>query len=155
MWETIIVGIVGLGGIAGTFFAPYYVQERLERRREAREFRRVRRLVLEEVETIQMHLEMILDEGRAPTHAPASELFPTAQWEENRRVLAESLSDAIWEPLPRYFHTLPRARELVTRAEPGAQLDEETRRLLNDSLELVRDISTSLEAARRPPALER
>jgi hypothetical protein len=89
--------------------------------------------------------------GRAPTEAFApSDLFPTGQWDDNKRVLAEALPKVVWALLPRYFHTLPKARLLITRLEPGESFEQTQLELLTSSLELARDVSEALEKCDAP-----
>jgi hypothetical protein len=47
----IATGAVGVAGIEAAFFAPAWSQQVIEERREARAFRRARRLVAEEMES--------------------------------------------------------------------------------------------------------
>jgi hypothetical protein len=53
-WTTFFIvlatAVVGIAGIIATFFAPARAQKQVERRREARDFRRATRLVAQELE---------------------------------------------------------------------------------------------------------
>jgi hypothetical protein len=57
-----VTGTVGLAGIIGTFFAPTWAQRSIAQRNEKREFRRARRLVVVELQTIVRHLEFLSEE---------------------------------------------------------------------------------------------
>ena len=93
----LVTGTLGLAGIVATFFAPTWSQTKLERRREAREFRRARRLVdaeLEHAATVLQMLLQALDEKRAS--GVFGEDLPRTAWEEHRVTLAADLSDEAW-----------------------------------------------------------
>jgi hypothetical protein len=48
-WGIIATAALGVAGVLGTFFAPTWSQQTMERRRERRAFRRAQRLVAEEL----------------------------------------------------------------------------------------------------------
>jgi hypothetical protein len=113
--------ILGLAGIAAAFFAPSWVQTRLERRREKRDFRRATRLVAHEARKNWVWLECLeslVDE--AEDGLPATELnfFWTEQWDRESGVLAASLRDSDWERLHFAYGLLISVRALY-------ELDEE------------------------------
>jgi hypothetical protein len=54
--------VVGLGGIAAAFFAPTWSQMKIERRREARDFRKAQRLVADELDMNARVLALITSE---------------------------------------------------------------------------------------------
>jgi hypothetical protein len=83
-------------------------------RADSRAFRKARRLVLEELETTVIHLELLLHNGTTPMGiGAAADLFPMTQWEEHRATPAELLPDDVWEPMPRVFQSLRTHRLLL------------------------------------------
>jgi hypothetical protein len=100
-WVAILAtAAVGIAGIAATFFAPAHAQERLDERREKRELRVAKRLVLVEIEET---LERIDFSRRRIEDAPAvgfekhvvdPKLLTKDAWKTHRAVLAASLDGA-------------------------------------------------------------
>jgi hypothetical protein len=63
-----VTGTVGLAGIIGTFFAPTWAQRSIE-------FRRARRLVVEELQTIVRHLEFLSEERHVLIYQQGTNAF--------------------------------------------------------------------------------
>jgi hypothetical protein len=108
----ITTGALGALGIAGTFLAPNWTQQRAERRKASRDFRQSKRLIGAEIDalgaTLDLFLESLLrddDEGRAGgldyiTQAGRLDL-PT--WDEHKVVLAASLPDDAWKAVLGFY----------------------------------------------------
>ena len=89
----ISTGVLGLAGIVATFFAPTWTERTLDRRREARAFRRAQRLVANELSSLHASFSAAIKHDAPPTALPT---LTTGAWEAERSVLAESLPDDLW-----------------------------------------------------------
>lgn len=77
MWEHDLItagapATVGVAGILGTFFAPTWTQRKMAQRRERRTFRQVSRLVLDELDSLEMHFRLLVENGNAAGSGPPS-----------------------------------------------------------------------------------
>src|SRR5437764_8519104 len=93
----IATGVVGLAGIAAAFFAPAWSQERLERRRELRDFRSARRLVAQEL--YLAHVDTIVHDKPGALPPDALDFFQTSEWDAHKATLSRELADADYEPV--------------------------------------------------------
>lgn len=151
MWQHDLItagvpGIVGLAGIWGTLPAPYRSQHRLALRAERRSFRRARRLVLEELETIEMHLRLLIENGSIPLR-DLDQLLPTTVWERHRDALAECLGDNDWAGVPAVMWSVARHRMILRDRPTGSPLTPDDLRNLVEAAELVHGVRELLERA--------
>jgi hypothetical protein len=138
MWQDELVtvgvtGTVGLAGIIGTFFAPTWAQRSIALRNEKREFRRARRLVVEELQTIVRDLEFLSKEGHVPI-INKGQMLPTSAWDEYRDVLTMSLSDRDWAELPTVIGGMETHRRLISSADSGATLSADALQFVSLSI---------------------
>jgi len=148
--STLVVGLVGLAGIVGTFYAPARVARLMEERRERREFRRAKRLVLEELETIKVHLELLQLNLSTPRYeaATGAPYLPTVQWEGQKSFLAESLDDEVWGLLPTVLHGVDRHRNIILRDPPQTPLTAQALASIAEEIELVEAAHEALRDAK-------
>jgi len=152
MWETDLInagipGLVGVAGILGTFFAPAWATRKAARRRERRDFRTASRLVLDELETIEIHFRLLVEDGRVPTRDLADGFLPTAAWNEYKAVLAEMLDDNDWAGIPTMMGTIDHHRLLIGDQGAGTQLSQTLLDRANEAADLVHELRERLERA--------
>ena len=102
-------------------FAPSWAQRKIARRTERREFRRARRLVVEELETIERHLDLLSENRHVPIF-DADRMLPTTAWDTYREVLATALADDDWDGLPVVLGTMEQHRRLLMSQPPEPNL---------------------------------
>jgi hypothetical protein len=171
-WSTVVVGVAGIVttgvvGIKGQIDAVRLARdarrqtselagdavehERIENRRpDVRDFRRARRLVLIEIDTIKMHYDLVVTERRLPIQSAweAGGIFPTDDWEACRGILATSIVDeTAWNGLANFMYTVARMRSLLSGQEPGSEMTPEILRLAAEGNELAPMAQQSLEQA--------
>jgi hypothetical protein len=108
-------GLVGLGGILAAFFAPTRTQRTIERRREAREFRRARRVVADEMSGAADGFRFVAQIGRIPDGPllESSAFMPSEAWLAERGVLATSLDNDVWQVVSRAMAGLEKGRTAI------------------------------------------
>src|SRR5436190_8369112 len=95
-WGAAATAVVGVTGIAGTFFAPYWGQSKLEGRRARSSFRKARRLVLDEVASLIAQLDLMLKAQRAPDDSTTA--LETPRWTQHAETLADYLEEGHGRP---------------------------------------------------------
>ena len=123
--ETLIVGVVGVAGIAATLLAPAYARRWTAERAERRDVRAAARLVAHDLNLISVHLNVLVDQGRAGRDDV--ERLPLAGWEDARSTLAAALPWEDWQALTNAFG---RAESLRSLFNVRGSLDGKTRDLL-------------------------
>jgi hypothetical protein len=135
-----ITAVVSLAGIAGTFFAPNWQEERSERRQTARSIRRATRLVGHELET--NGLLIAFAHGQLAEHSVVQK-FEYEAWTVNREALAdaEEIPDALWQRLARSYTLLNAAERALPNLARG---DTDARANLlgqaNEAAELAKEL---------------
>jgi hypothetical protein len=100
MTGTILVAVVGLAGIIGTFLAPTWTQRRTEDRQSERDFRTAQRLVTHELESIGWKFEHVAEDGAVPPLEAFEYQLATPLWPRENAALARLLADdEVWERL--------------------------------------------------------
>jgi hypothetical protein len=154
----IATALVGLAGIAATFFAPSWAQTKLDRRRENREFRRASRLVWHEVRknrtTAGVFKEAV---ERASDVVPSNirDLIWTGHWQTQSAVLATSLSDEDWRSVEHAYALLESVPLIfdayvnLQRSNTDANVLSDLRTSMAETLDKARERLGQAEAALR------
>jgi hypothetical protein len=97
--------IVGVAGIAGTFFAPAWNERRTRRERDVEEFRIARRLVMVELARLNNHVRTAVH-SEADVMRAISQVgtFGTPEWDAHRLVLARTLDYDVWLKVAQAYH---------------------------------------------------
>lgn len=128
IWATAAVGIAG---ILGTFFGPWWQQRAAANRQRLANFRTAKRVVFSEIQDLRAQLEALRLNGIAPLgHAP---ILETPGWSEHRNVLADALSDDAWKPLADFFRKIVQCRGSVVSTPPLSALEPVLMALLPDA----------------------
>ena len=117
----IATAIVGVAGIAATFFAPTWSEARIARSRADREFRVARRLVGAELEVISVQLQALTD-SRAIHADDLKAFFPTAEFDTHKTPLANLLPDERWESVANAYSQIGATKFMLRR---GGELTEQ------------------------------
>jgi hypothetical protein len=173
MWTTAVTTLlaVGVGGLV-----TYVVQVRLEDRRIAaaeraeqakvereaaaeqlrieKEMRVANRLLLEELDTLVVHHQLLLEAKTVPDWTVEDNgvrFLSTEVWQSYQPILAREIADDVWDVLATYMNTVPRLRAMLRLRGPRQDLDAELAHI-ERSLELATDAYLQL-AGELPPSL--
>lgn len=154
-WATTLLAVVAGGAV--TYFGQLLIEARraktaeaVERRSAEAELRTAKRLTMDELETIHLHQQLILNEGRYPSNRDVLDrLLPTSDWETYRGVLARELEDDHWASLARMMHSVASQRATVAGGTEGGRISDDVREGLRSGAELSADIYTQIVG--RPP----
>jgi hypothetical protein len=129
----------------------------VERERDAvlatAEFGVAMRLVLAELDTVVMHYDLVIREGRYPqAYDPARSLllFPTDAWVANKRTLAAGLPEVQWVTLDATMTGAEITRVLVYRGTPGEPISAYHLHQMQNGRQHAHDVYVSL-AGIEPP----
>ena len=146
VWAT---ALVGLAGIMAAFFAPWWVQTKLEGRRENRAFRRATRLVGHEARRNQRRVTAVVGvfaaraKGLDPRLGGGTDL-----WDREAGVLASSLRESDWSVVSRAYALLVPVQgfyqEVAFRLDVGQEVSEDDRESLVTMLE---DAASNFDSA--------
>lgn len=158
-WLVTLLAVV-VGGLLS-----YFVQVRLEGRREQRgrereraaddaEMRVAMRLMLEDLDTINSHFEWLVQRGKysVVTDAVTDFFLPVEAWETNRPTLARGLPDAQWDTLSPFMTTMQAVRHLVMEMEDESPVSEEDLDLFRRHAQKARDLYEMLSGRPAPTA---
>jgi hypothetical protein len=117
-WVTALIGLAGvvIGGLI-TGGIDYF----LEWRREERALRQAKRLVALELETLRVHLELLVEENKVPSRPALGQVgffLATEAWDAHKNLLAALLSDQEWRFVSAPYDVLPAVKLLIGAAEP-------------------------------------
>ena len=129
-WAITLLAV--LAGGAVTYIGQLLIEARRERsaheaekRAASAELRTAIRLTMDELETVHLHQQLILDEGRYPSNRDVIDrLMPTADWETHRGTLARELPDDQWESLARTMTSVASQRAIIKAGLEGEQIPE-------------------------------
>lgn len=145
--------LVGLAGIGATLLGAWWGEHKIDSRRKEdaerqarRAFRVAKRLVVEELETVEMHLAMMIEHG-PPTEDEAEQaMLPATSWEAHKQTLALELSNELWSALAPTVHATASLRS-VLRGKTRATLNARENKHMKDHLSLVESVRGQLAAA--------
>jgi hypothetical protein len=85
-----------------------------------------KRLVAEELQTIAMHLDLLIQNGLTPPIENTErrlKFMPTTAWEANKETLAGKgvLSDDDWQSTAALFHAVANLRVVILDEPPGTK----------------------------------
>lgn len=140
-WGLITTAIVAVAGITATFFAPWWTQGRIERRRELHDFRVAKRLVTLELRRLIIDLGAIRD-APAIFDPVLTGFLDVPEWEAHKATLARSLSEDAWGHLRDTYTAVEKMRAALTLGH-GRELTEGHKRLLGEVIQIAtRAVST-------------
>ena len=114
-----------------------------------RRFRKAKRLVLDEMNSLNAQLRLLQTVGRSPENQES--VLDTPEWERNKDVLAELVpADAHWEVICTFFQTTAILRRTVLWETAGAPLPPGTLALVATSVSQANEASLVLDAAKMP-----
>jgi hypothetical protein len=128
----IATAAVGIAGIAAAFFAPTWTQTKAAERSEARELRRAKRLVSNELDHASGLLKIVqagLDDPDDPRKIKLE--ATTIEWDSYRAVLAAGLPESEWDEVALAYKVLWGALYVFTRGDST-----------HESLDALRNIAT-------------
>ncbi len=142
-WGLVSTALVGVAGIAATFFAPSWTERAIERRRENRSFRVAKRLVSHELHRLAIDLDAV---AKQPVKfAPdLARFLDTPEWDAHGRTLAGSLSDPAWLQLSTLYTSVEKMRSALT-IQHGEAFDAEEQALVKTMADLARMARAALE----------
>jgi hypothetical protein len=145
--------LLGVTGILATFFAPTWNQGRIERRRDRRDFRRAKRLIIYELDANRGSFEYMLETKRVWSLRDLRDrlVFPHDAWKAERAILATLLKDEDWEGLDGDFGFIEVAvNELIEVSDTAEStpLPDDTAKVLSAAVEAANDASDKLRKAR-------
>lgn len=138
MTEVVVGALIGgvlalAGGVLGVYLTARYTREteraRLAREadREARAAEGVRRLLVDELNALALHLGYIAGQERGPGAVvmATSPFLPTREWGQQKPALAASLRKDVWDGLPPLYHNVEqlRARFVARPNDPLTDAD--------------------------------
>lgn len=129
VWATALVGIAG---ILGTFFGPWWQRRVTERRRRLTAFRMAKRVVFSEVQDLRQQLEALREQGVAPALERFA-ILDAPGWVEHRNTLADTVPDEAWRPLSDFFKQIAFCRAAVQSTPSGMPLPPALLPLLPDA----------------------
>jgi hypothetical protein len=142
--------VVGVAGIAAAFFAPTYAERVIEGRRQAREFRRAKRLVSHELGVLAQSLKTIAkaDPEYATRLVKMANFFAAPEWEEHKPILAACLPEEAWAPLPDIYTKVEFNRAYFSADRP---LQNQVKKVLATEAEQAEAAKTILDNASFEP----
>jgi len=102
---------------------------------------------VDELDTTEVHLRLMIENGRTPQTFLGEEFMPTAMWKAYRAVLAEMLPDDEWEPIATVMGTVDHHRMFLAAKGPGAPLDAEDLKNIAEAARLIHENREHLESA--------
>jgi hypothetical protein len=109
-----------------------------------------KRLVAEELQSIAMHLDLLLANGVTPPTESAerrAKFMPTATWETHKEVLAGKgvLSDDDWQATAALFHSVAGLRMVIVEEPAGTHLSADVMRGVQEQRAFVASVYETFE----------
>ena len=137
-----LIGVVVGGLITGG--VDYFLQWRSEKAEQ----KRAKRLVSFEIDAIVVGLESIIERGHLPERGLTEEwrgqFLPAVEWSQQKAALALALSDEEWMLVETFYFNVLGFRLKAVDLGHGAELDEETLRLLRINVIAGREATKKL-----------